>query len=72
MVGKKVKGLNFVKIDEKFDKKTLKKDRLGMKTAGIATELKLSEKEQGYSNKPRVKGQKKAAKITHGQKNVAY
>jgi hypothetical protein len=38
----------------------LKKDRKGMKTAGIAVELDLSQKEQGYSKKPRVKPQKKS------------
>jgi hypothetical protein len=36
-----------------------KKDYKGMSTAGIATELKLSQKEQGYSKKPKVKPQKK-------------
>ena len=56
---KKVKGNNYVERDEKYDKKMLKKDSKGMKTAGIAVELKLSEKEQGYSKKPKVKPVKK-------------
>jgi hypothetical protein len=41
-----------------------------MRTAGIAKELKGSQKDQGYSKKPIVKGQKKAEKITSGQKKV--
>jgi hypothetical protein len=57
--GKMVKGKNYVEADEEYDKKTSKKDMKGMKTAGIARELKLSEKEMGYSKKPRVKPQKK-------------
>jgi hypothetical protein len=59
MKSKKVPGNNYVEKDEKYDKKMKKKDYKGMSTAGIATELKLSQKEQGYSKKPKVKPQKK-------------
>jgi hypothetical protein len=58
-----VKGKNYVEADEKFDKKSLKKDAKGMKSAGIANKLKSAEKEEGYSKKPKVKGQKKMGKI---------
>lgn len=57
--GKIVKGKNYVAADEEYDKKTAKKEVKGMKTAGVAKELKLSEKDMGYSKKPRVKPQKK-------------
>lgn len=60
--GKKVKGCDYVEDDEVFDRKTAKKEMKGMKTAGIAKELKLSQKEQGYSKKPRVKPEKKVSK----------
>lgn len=59
MKSKKVPGNNYVEKDEKYDKKMKKKDYKGMGTVGIATELKLSQKEQGYSKKPKVKPQKK-------------
>lgn len=68
--GKKVKGNVFVSVDEKYDKKTEKKEMKGMKTPGMAVELKLSQKEQGYSKKPMVKPQKKLAKPVQGQKKV--
>jgi hypothetical protein len=68
--GKKVKGCDYVGADEEYDKKLIKKEHKGMKTAGVAKELKLSEKEQGYSKKPRVKGQKKNAKPVKGQNKV--
>lgn len=67
--GKLMKGTKYVGEDEEYDKKQIKKQGKDMRTAGVAKELKLSEKEQGYSKKPRVKGQKKNAKIVHGQKN---
>lgn len=59
MKGKKVSGKKFVEVDENYDKKKKKKTLKGMKTAGIANELKESKKETGYSDKPRLKGQKK-------------
>lgn len=68
--GKKVKGCDYVAADEVYDKKTRKKEDKGMKTAGMARELKLSQKEEGYSKKPRVKPQKKLAKPVSGQKKV--
>ena len=68
--GKKVKGSNYIGVDEEFDKKQIKKQGKDMRTAGVAKELKLSEKEQGYSKKPRVKPQKKMAKPVSGQKKV--
>jgi len=68
--GKTFKGCNYVGADEEYDKKTAKKEVKGMKTAGVAKELKLSQKEQGYSKKPQVKGQKKNAKPAMGQKKV--
>lgn len=68
--GKKVSGSDYVAADEKFDKKMKKKEVKDMKTAGVAKELKLSQKEHGYSKKPQVKGQKKNAKPVMGQKKV--
>lgn len=68
--GKKVKGCDYVGADEEYDKKQVKKQGKEMKTAGVAKELKLSQKEQGYSKKPQVKGQKKNAKPVSGQKKV--
>lgn len=68
--GRAVKGCNYVGADEEYDKKMIKKDSKGMKTAGIAKELKLAQKEEGYSKKPRVKPQKKNAKPVMGQKKV--
>jgi hypothetical protein len=57
--GKMVKGKNFVEVDEQYDRKMTKKDMKKMRTAGVAKALKESEKEMGYSDKPRVKPQKK-------------
>ena len=68
--GKQVKGCNYIAADEEYDKAQKKKAKRGMKTAGIAKELKLSEKEEGYSKMPRVKPQKKNAKPVMGQKKV--
>lgn len=68
--GKVVKGCDYAEEDEKFDKKMVKKDAKGMKTAGMALKLKESEKEEGYSKKPRVKPQKKTMKPVMGQKKV--
>jgi len=68
--GKKVAGKNYVGADEEYDKKMIKKDSKGMKTAGVARELKLSEKEQGYSKKPRVIPQKKVRSITNKKGKV--
>lgn len=53
--GRTVDGENFVEVDEEYDKKTKKKEMKSMKTAGIAKALKKSEKEMGYSKKPRLK-----------------
>ena len=69
--GKKVKGTKYVGADEEYDKKQIKRQGKDMRTAGVAKELKLSEKEQGYSKKPRVKPQKKNAKIVKGQKKIS-
>lgn len=60
---KVVKGKNFVAANEVYDKKQDKKSLKDMKTAGIAKELKLSKKEQGYSSQPKVKPQKKVSKL---------
>lgn len=68
--GKVVKGCDYAEDDEKYDKKMAKKDAKGMKTPGLALKLKQSEKEEGYSKKPRVKPQKKMAKPVSGQKKV--
>lgn len=68
--GKKVKGCDYVGDDEEYDKKQVKKQGKDMRTAGVAVELKLSQKDQGYSKKPRVKPQKKMAKPVSGQKKV--
>lgn len=66
----KKKGYDYISDDEKYDKKEEVKEERGMKTAGIATKLKQSENEEGYSNKPKVKPQKKNSKIVIGQKRV--
>lgn len=68
--GKKVKGCDYVENDEKYDKKMAKKEAKSMKTAGLALKLKESEKEEGYSKKPRVKPQKKNMKPVMSQKKV--
>jgi hypothetical protein len=68
--GPVVKGKRYVGDDEIFDKRRTIKEHKGMRTPGIAIELELSESEQGYSKKPRVKPQKKLNKITHGQKRI--
>ena len=68
--GKKVKGCNYVGEDEEYDKKQIKKQGKEMRTAGVAKELKLAQKEEGYSKKPRVKPQKKMAKPVMGQKKI--
>lgn len=68
--GKMVKGCDYAEDDEKYDKKMIKKDAKGMRTAGLALKLKESEKEEGYSKKPRVKPQKKNMKPVMGQKKV--
>lgn len=68
--GKTVKGNKFVAVDEIYDRKTAKKEMKGMKTPGIAVELKISQSEQGYSDMPKVKGQKKNAKPVSGKKKI--
>jgi len=68
--GKKVIGSNFVAADEVYDRKTRKQEDLSMKTAGMDKLLMKAEKHTGYSNKPRVKPQKKISKIVSGQKKV--
>lgn len=49
----------YVAKDEKYIKKMKKKAVKGMKTAGIANELKESQRQMGYSKMPKVKPQKK-------------
>lgn len=68
--GKMVKGCDYVAADEEYDKKMAKKEVKGMRTAGMAKELKEAQKEEGYSKKPRVKPQKKLSKPAMGQKKV--
>lgn len=68
--GKKVSGSKFIGVDEEYDKKTRKKEDKSMKTAGMEKLLEKSEKEEGYSDKPRVKSAKKGKAIVHGQKKV--
>ena len=68
--GKKVKGCDYSGDDEEYDKKQIKKQGKEMRTAGIAKELKGSQKKQGYSKQPRVKPQKKMAKPVMGQKKA--
>ena len=57
--GKVVKGKSYIAADEKYDKKTRKKEDESMKTAGMEKLLMKSEKKKGYSDKPRVKPVKK-------------
>lgn len=59
-------GCSYVEADEAYDKKMTKKDAKSMKTAGLATSLRKSEKEQGYSKKPKVKAQSKVSKLKGG------
>lgn len=61
--GKMVSGCDYAEEDEKYEKKMKKKAEKSMKTAGMATKLMKSEKEEGYSKKPRVKPQKKVSKL---------
>lgn len=68
--GRKVKGCDYVGDDEEYDKKQIKNQGKEMRTAGLGIELKLSQKDQGYSKKPRVKPQKKMAKPVSGQKKI--
>jgi hypothetical protein len=68
--GKKVKGQRYSAADEEYDKKEAKKLVKGMSTAGMAKELQLSEKEQGYSKMVRVKPQKKNQKPISGKRKV--
>ena len=68
--GKVVKGCDYAEDDEEYDKKMKKKDMQGMKTAGLALKLKQSEKEEGYSKKPRVKPQKKMTKPVMGSRKA--
>jgi hypothetical protein len=68
--GKKVKGCDYAEAREKQIKKTYMAESKGMKTAGIANELKLAEKQEGYSKKTRVKPQKKNAKPVRGQRKI--
>lgn len=56
---KQCAGGNYTERDEKYDKKMKKKDAKAMKTAGIATALKKSEKKMGKTDKPKVKPVKK-------------
>lgn len=66
----KVAGNKFVAVDEKYDKKMIKKDAKGMKKAGLAVAMKKAQKEEGYSKKPMVKPVKKVKKIVSGQKKI--
>jgi hypothetical protein len=50
----------YIAKDEKYNKKMKKKVAKGMKTAGIANELKESQREMGYAKLPKVKPQRKA------------
>ena len=70
--GKVVKGKNYIEADEEYDEadKTKRGSMASMKL--VAKRLKESEKEQGYSKKPRVKPQKKNAKPVSGQKKIQY
>ncbi len=68
--GRKVSGCDYVAADEEYDKKQIKKQGKEMRTAGIAKELKLAKKEEGYSKKPKVKPQKKNMKPVMGQKKI--
>ena len=68
--GKVVKGSKYIADDEVYDKKTRKKEDKSMKTAGMEKLLQKSEKDMGYSNKPRVKPVKKGRGFVSGQKKV--
>lgn len=68
--GRTVDGDSYVEEDEEYDKKRKNKMLRNMSTAGISLNLKKSEDKQGYSNKPRVKPQKKNAKPVSGQGKI--
>ena len=68
--GKMVRGCDYVGADEEYDKKSYKKASKSMKIAGMERLLKKAEKEEGYSDKPRVKPVKKNKKPVSGQKKV--
>lgn len=68
--GKRVKGCDYAEEKEMYDKASNKKIANGMRTAGMAKELELSEKDMGYSKKPRVKPQSKTKNLVKGQKKV--
>lgn len=68
--GKKVSGSDYAAADEKYDKKRTKKDARSMRTAGLALSLKKSEKDEGFSNQPRVKAQKKMKKPVMGKRKA--
>lgn len=68
--GRAVKGCDYAADEEEYDKKEAKKAVKKMKTAGLAKELKKSQKEEGYSKKLSVKPQKKNAKPVRGKKIV--
>ena len=72
MAGKKVKGKNFVAVDERFDdSEKIYRGSRG-KLDGIAEKLKKSEKEQGYSKILKVKPQKKVQKPVSGRNKINY
>lgn len=52
---KKVKGDDYDEKSEKFQIKSLKKDRASKKIAGIGVALKKAQKDEGYSKKPKPK-----------------
>lgn len=69
MKKRSVKGQNYAAAEEVLQKKQAKKTARGMKTAGLALELKESQKK---SPKPlSVKPQKKVSKLVKG-KTKAY
>jgi len=57
--GRYVSGDDYVEENEVYNKKMAKKSLKEMSTAGIARNLMKSEKEMGYSKRPKVKPQKK-------------
>lgn len=61
--GKAVRGEDYAADLDEYEKKKKKKLADSSKTAGMAEALRKSEKQTGYSKKPRVKPQKKMNKL---------
>jgi len=62
-MAKIVSGKKYAAAEEKYEKKSAKKEKRSMDTAGIANEFKESKKMNSVAKKPKVKPQKKMGKL---------